>query len=220
VYSPRFRHFDSYRIDPIGVLKVVTPPTTPAVAAADLREQLRLSDESEDTYLSALIAAATAEIEAYLEYSGMERVLKLSFDYGFPLRYHDGCLVQAPIKLRRGPVVTLAPGDFTYIDGDGVTQTLVAGTDYTADFDRRPAHLFPAFGTSWPATRLYPNVISVQFTAGVATPEELDPAFVQAIKVVAAEYYTNRSVLPLAKLNESTLQILSIMVGHLKTVSF
>lgn len=64
----------------------------------------------------------------------------------------------------------------TYVDTDGVTQTLDP-QDYELDSDSSPGWIVPAYGKAWPDTRPKPNAVRVRYVAGLwETPAEVSPA--------------------------------------------
>lgn len=53
----------------------------------------------------------------------------------------------------------------TYVDTDGVTQTLAA-SEYQVDSASKPARIRPAYNVVWPYTRTQMNAVIVRFVAG------------------------------------------------------
>jgi uncharacterized phiE125 gp8 family phage protein len=56
----------------------------------------------------------------------------------------------------------------TYVDTDGVTQTLAAD-QYQVDSASIPARIVPAYGVLWPYTRTQLNAVTIRFVAGYTT---------------------------------------------------
>lgn len=134
-------------------LKVITAPTVEPVTLADAKLHLRVDVSEEDTLITSLISAAREECEHLLERAIAEQTLEVSLDE-FP---DDG------IKLPRPPIKSIT--SVTYVDPDGVTQTMASG-DYYLDDAQEPSWLLPAYGGAWPSTREEANAVKVRYVAG------------------------------------------------------
>lgn len=146
-------------------LKVITPVATEPVTLAEAKLHLRVDHSVDDTLISSLISAAREECEHLLERAVSGQTLELSIDE-FPA---DG------IKLPRPPVMSIT--SVTYVDEDGVTQTMASG-DYYLDDAQAPAWLLPAYGLDWPAARAEANAVKVRYVAGYADCPELIRAWI------------------------------------------
>lgn len=60
---------------------------------------------------------------------------------------------------------TLSIVSISYVDTDGVTQTLNP-SQYLVDLKSEPARVTPAFGLVWPVTRWQTNAVTIRFTCG------------------------------------------------------
>ena len=74
------------------------------------------------------------------------------------------------INLTINPVQSIT--SISYIDSDGNTQTLSA-SDYALNNYAKRAKITPAYGITWPSTRLIANPISVVYTAGYGDAEDV-----------------------------------------------
>ncbi len=90
--------------------------------------------------------------------------------------------------LPRPPLVSV---DFvTYVDEDGVTQTLDPAT-YSVVTSNIPGYLKTLNG--WPAVKgNTPDCVNVTFTSGYPLPENVPEVYKTAIKLMASFYYENR----------------------------
>jgi uncharacterized phiE125 gp8 family phage protein len=134
---------------------VKTQPSAEPVTAAEIRDELRLDDTSQDTMIGRHITAARMAVETKLHRTLINTVLVATFD-GFP---SDPNMFALP----RGPYVSV--DEITYIDEDGDSQTLAA-SGYRADLKSFPCRIEPAFGETWPTTRNVISAVSVEYTAG------------------------------------------------------
>lgn len=92
------------------------------------------------------------------------------------------------IELPYPPI--LAISEVTYVDPNGVTQTL-SPSAYSLDARSEPGWLLPAFGTAWPATKEIANAVKVRYTAGYGAD---CPAEVKLwILAQVHHFYDNRS---------------------------
>lgn len=201
-----------------GILSTLVNPTTWPTTAADIRAQVRLgSDTTDDALLTWYIKIATKMVRNYLQRSIMQETLRLSFN-SFPKCFIYGTAIggqPVPIRLRRGPVQSISA--IQYKDGNGNTQTLDP-SNYVLDANRTPPMIYAAKGTTWPITQCFWNSVTVDFVAGDALPVSVPEEIVFAIQLIAAEFYVNRTVVPLAKLSD--WQILEVMLAEHRTVVF
>lgn len=92
------------------------------------------------------------------------------------------------IRIPIGPVTGVT--SITYIDGEGVTQTLPSEL-YRYDLDADPMTIVPASNANWPAAEKSPGSVKIVFTAGYAQgaiPGDL----IQAIKAMIGHNFENR----------------------------
>lgn len=168
-------------------LKLITGPAVLAVALADAKLQLRETGTDQDTLITRLIKGATARAEHETGRALLEQTWELVLD-AFPL---------AEIELARPPVMGIT--SVTYLDAAGALQTLLS-TAYTLDADLLPGWLFPAVGTSWPATQDVANAVRVRFKCGYGTADTAVPdGFKDWIMVQLTTLFDNRDLLALAK---------------------
>jgi uncharacterized phiE125 gp8 family phage protein len=140
--------------------QTVAPVVSP-VSLAEAKMHLGIEDDdTQDTLLSRMIAAATDSVQAV---SGRQLVVasfELALDE-FPLS----------IELPRPPLV--AVDSVSYVDVNGAAQVL-ATSEYTVDTAGTCGLVYAAYDKSWPSTRSYPNAVTVAFTAGHAARVAVD----------------------------------------------
>ncbi len=166
--------------------KVITAPTEEAVSLAEAKLHLRVDHTDEDTLITQCIASAARWAVDVAGVSLTTRVLGLALDR-FPL---PGDREYPAIVLPFPPIDASEDVTITYVDGDGVSQT-VAAADFVIDDYDAPASLRPAYGKSWPTARAQPNAVTVQWTAGRAQAD-VDPRAKSAILQIVGDLYLNR----------------------------
>lgn len=182
-------------------LKLITAPASLPVTVAEAKQHMRIDGTEDDTYIAALIAAAVDAAELItgrqLVEAEYEFVLD-KFPYAQPLEYIR-VRVAGAIELPRQQL--LAVSSITYLDVDGVEQTLSAA-DYTVDAESLVGCVCPAWGKCWPLTRPVPNAVRIRFTCGwpmsntVSPPVWTGPEAVKAwIKVRVATMYEQREAI-------------------------
>lgn len=173
-------------------LLLITPPALAVdlnAAKVELRTQ---SGNAEDALITRLILAATERAEHETGRAIMEQEWELVLD-AFPA---------AEIELAKPPQISIT--SVKYLDPSGTEQTLLS-TAYTLDALKLPGYLFPANGTSWPATQDVANAVRVRFRCGLAsTPAALlalpaGAGLVDWIMVQVATRYDNRDLVALAR---------------------
>jgi len=159
---------------------VVTAPTEEPISLEDAKTHLRADEtDDEDTLIEAYIQAAREHVERVCERALMPQVWQES----------RNCF--APMIELRGGVITAVQA-ITYVDGDGITQTL-AEAAYQADLVGRPPAVYPAFGTTWPETRRQPGAVAVRYALGYASAADVPAALRAAMLLIIGDLYSNRA---------------------------
>lgn len=156
------------------ILRRIGSPGTPPVTLAEAKDHLRVTDDTENDLITALVAAACAAVG---EASG--RVLALETweiaDFGF-----DGL-----VKLPKSPILALTSVKY-YADGTLTTATLGDFRLYQSD---DYTFLGPIETASWPISQTRPDGTVVRFTAGYSVmPETLR----HAVLFTVGHFYDNR----------------------------
>lgn len=171
-------------------LKLITPPAVLAISLADMKVDLRETGTDKDAQITRLIRGATERAEHQTGRALLEQEWELIID-AFPA---------GEIELANPPVMSIT--SVKYMDVAGAEQTLIS-TQYTLDADLLPGYLFPAYGTSWPATMDVANAVRVRFKCGYATTPALladaAPGLPDWLLVQVQTLYENRDLIELAK---------------------
>lgn len=160
-------------------LKRIVEPTQEPLTLSEVKRQLNVIADDEDTLLETYLQAARELVEAYANRSLLLQTYRLRI-HDFPLD---------PLQLPRPPLVSVT--SIEYYDLEGVLQTL-STDNYNVDADREPGVVWQADDTDWPETNGAPNGITVTYVAGYATPAAVPARAKQAMLVLIAHWYRVR----------------------------
>lgn len=109
------------------------------------------------------------------------------------------------VRFPRSPLISV--DSITYVDVDGVTQTL-AVDQYQVTTDMEPGYVGPARMKFWPAIDPYSyQAIKITFTAGYATNAAVPEKYKEAIKFIGAYRFMNRESDAAGELPKSFKQV-------------
>jgi len=159
---------------------LVTPPTQEPIGDYDaLKTHLRVDTDADDLLLQDYIKAARDYLEKHANVMLLEQTWDLFLDY-FP------CVIEIA---RRPLTAVLSVG---YYDADNVLQTLNP-SGYYVDLNSFYPRIALVSGQVWPRTVPgRPAAVVVRFTGGMENPEDIDPVYIQALKLHVAHLYANR----------------------------
>lgn len=165
-------------------LTVITAPTSDPLTVAEAKQHLQMSPSytGEDSYLSALIAAATNYIETRCNIAVMSQTLELAFD-NWPC-YKTG------IRLPKPPLVSVT--SVKYLDPSNVQQTW-SSSRYVVSVDRRPGTIRPGYGYIWPIIRPEPDAVRVRYVAGYSSADAVPAGIKHAIRLLIGNAYQQRT---------------------------
>lgn len=141
-----------------------TTTYTDNTADSGLGVQAPISNTTSDPYLRMLITAARQHAENELRRYLITQTVDAYFDC-FPATDKNGDVVFILPPLQSVTAVT-------YVDLDGVTQTLTAD-QYIVDAKSDRARVTPAYSVSWPCARDQANTIKIRFVAGYGTAADV-----------------------------------------------
>jgi len=160
---------------------LVTEPTIEIMTLDELKRRIRVEHDDDDSTLTAYLAAARKLAEDNTRLGFINATWTNKMD-AFPQ-----CGVIEP---SRAPLVSVT--SITYIDTNGDTQTWSAD-DYDVDTDSKPGRITPAYGESWPTTRITLNAVTVTFVAGYgATRPDVPDGLRQAVAMLVGHWNENR----------------------------
>lgn len=165
----------------IKITDATVEPLTLQEAKAHLRETQ--TETHNDLLITALIKVAREAAEARLQRTLLTTTWQRTLDC-FPSR-------NDPVELHMPRVIAVT--SVQYVAPDGVL-TPMDQAAYELEPSAEPGLLLPAYNTSWPATRVRPGAVQIQYTAGYgATADKIPTPIVQWIKLALTDLYENRT---------------------------
>lgn len=162
------------------MLRIVTPPASYPVTLAEAKAQLRVSDSSNDTIISALIPAATKFCQSLVQ-----RVFVLQ-----TLEWVLPCWREC-LELPVAPVLADQVTSIKYVEWSTETLQTLATSAYVVQTKGDSCRIVPKFGTFWPlAFARSPEPIVIRFDAGYEDPADLPGNVKVAILLMLRHLYT------------------------------
>lgn len=164
----------------IKITDATVEPLTLAEAKAHLRETQ--TETHNDLYIASLITTVRQAAEDRLQRTLLTTTWQRTLDR-FP-----AC--SAGVELYMPRVISVV--HVKYVAPDGTLTTLDPAA-YELENTAEPGLLLPAHNTSWPATRVRPGAVQIQYTAGYgATADKIPQPIVHWIKLALTDLYGTR----------------------------
>lgn len=180
--APYYPHFS---------IDITTPAAVAVVSTANARAHVNQNHTDDDTYLDALVAAATVQAKKRTGLSLITESMTVRFD-DFPRNCHRNQIV-----LPVGPIQSVTA--LKYLDTAGVEQTLSASL-YSADIYSIPPRIYPAYGYLWPIPQCIQNAVRIELVAGYGNAaSDVPPGIVHAIKLLVGHWFRNRESVVVAE---------------------
>lgn len=168
--------------EPHFSIEVTTAPSVVPVTTAQIRTHVNQNHTDDDTYLDALVAAATRHVQKYTGLYLITQTLTIRYDE-FPSSNGQIVLPLAPVS---------AINSVKYLDQTGTEQTLSA-TLYDEDLKSLPPRIYPAYAEVWPVAQCIQNAVRIEVVAGYgAAGSDCPASLIHAIKLLAGHWYRNR----------------------------
>lgn len=163
------------------ILKRVGGPAEEPLLLGEVKEHLRITSDEENTLLEGYLAAARELAEMQSRRTFVTQTFDLSL-VAWP-QCNALTLPQPPLQ---------SVTSITYIDSNGVTQTL-SSADYLVDAASEPGRVILGYGKSWPSATLRPGpAITVRFVAGYGNAMQVPQIYKQALLLLVGHFYENR----------------------------
>ena len=163
-----------------GTYTTTTAPADEPLTVAEVKTYLKVDSSAEDTLLAVLIQAARESVEKYCRIAVIEQEIT---------EYYPRFLFYG-LRLSVSPLVSV--DEVTYIDAGGTEQTLLPAV-YGVYPEIKPPMVFLTYGQTFPTTRSQPNAVKVVYTAGYEDADAVPAAIRQAMYLMIADWYDNRS---------------------------
>ena len=162
-----------------SLMRTVEPAIEP-VSLAEAKRHANVVASDDDELLAGLIQAAREQVE-----SDAGRAL---INQTWRLKLHDFFADQ--LELPRGPLQSVT--SITYLDPDGVEQTLAAA-NYHVDADRTPGVIWRDPDCTWPTVSDVANAVTILFVAGYGdAAADVPQRAKQAILLLLGHWYRSR----------------------------
>lgn len=159
-----------------------TTSYTDNIADASLGAGAPSTNTTGDPLLSALIASARQQAEQRTGRALVTQSLECTLDE-FPDDGDDSIELPYP-QLRSVETVT-------YLDTDGVRQTLDSG-DYQVVTDELIGRILPAYGKAWPSHREQPGSVVINYTAGYGAASAVPQGIKTWMLLAIGAWYAQR----------------------------
>lgn len=200
--------------------KLITPPASEPVTAAELRAWLR-GVPDEDDVLEELIKAAREFVEQSTNRALMQQTRRFTMDR-WPVHHasmgdwdgvREGAVAAATPKAIDLPIGPLISIDEVRTFADDGTPSIVPASIYFADTARDDVGgIALNGGNSWPVPGRQVNGIEIDYVAGYGESASDVPSPLKlAIKQMAAHYYENREAVGEMSLSEAPKGAASII---------
>jgi len=145
----------------------------PPVTLDEAKQKLRIATTDgeteitdDDDELTAILEAATDHVERYTGRNFRTATYTLTLDE-FP---------EDAIVVPRAPLVSVQSISYQNTAGDAT-----AHTGHQLDTNGIPGRIFPPVGGSWPSTDDEPNAVTINYTAGIASADDVPATVKRAI---------------------------------------
>lgn len=176
-------------------------PVREPFTASEIRESSIIERADDDAYIDDLIRGVRAGAEAYLKRRLLTQTVSLTLN-GFPK------LIELPIA----PIQSIV--SITYVDDAGGTQ-LLDSANYQLVISQVPNSIAPAYGLSWPVTRLDFDSVTVLLKVGYGDLATAIPSdILQAMRLKIAHYYENREAASTQQMHKIPYGVEDNLIRH------
>ena len=159
-------------------LALITPPDSEPLLLGEVKNDLRIDDDDNDSFLEGLIVVARDFVESETNRALVLQTWELSLDS-----------FAAEIMLPKPSLISVV--SVSYVDTAGAVQALDPSV-YQVDSRSVPGRLRPAYGEQWPATREEMNAVTIRFTCGYGSRLQVPRGIKKAMILLIGHYFKNR----------------------------
>lgn len=170
------------------ILKVA--PSVEPVTLAEAKLHCKVDGADDDTLITALIVSARQQAEHRTNRALVTQQWELTLNV-FPFAWRTGRIEQNDQRRIVLPKPTLqSVQSVKYLDDNGALQTL-ASTEYQVSTSELVGYIQPAYGKTWPSSRIQPDSIVVAYTCGygdtAAVPQSIKAWMLMAISTMYSQ---------------------------------
>jgi uncharacterized phiE125 gp8 family phage protein len=184
------------------IIRRVTAPATLPITLDEVKAQLRITHDAEDTFLNGLIAAAVD----YVDGQGLLGRAMITQTWAQYVSQSPGW-----VRLEMGPFIALVSVE--YYDDAGVLQTATVG-DFEAWLQDDFVICKPKENREWPTADTRQDAIKITYTAGFGTAADVPASLKHALLLLVSHWYQNREASIEAALKEIPLGFDMLLNAH------
>ena len=159
--------------------QVITAASTFPVSLTEAKSHLKVDTSADDTYITAIIKAATQLSEEYTNRFFIDTVIEQTCS-----SFAD---LQTLFKSKVSAVASVK-----YYDSDNSSQTLDSAI-YDVQLNYEPSQIQLADGKSFPSITKRNDAVVAKYTVGYGTASDVPEIIKQAILLTIANFYQNRN---------------------------
>jgi len=183
------------------IRRVIAPATLP-ITLDEVKAQLRITHDAENTLLNGLIAAAVD----YVDGQGLLGRAMITQTWAQYVSQSPGW-----VRLEMGPFIALVSVE--YYDDAGVLQTATVG-DFEAWLQDDFVICKPKENREWPTADTRQDAIKITYTAGFGTAADVPASLKHALLLLVSHWYQNREASIEAALKEIPLGFDMLLNAH------
>lgn len=183
--------------------RVITPPLREPLSLEEAKGHVRVDIQEDDILISNLIVAARELVESETSRKLIDTVVRFTFDQ-FPGGANCGCgsawdgfipsSARGADRIEFPLCPVTAVSAFSYVDENGVTQTLTGYVFKSPAVDS--SWVEPTWGNDWPAVRDQTGAITITATVGHGpNPGDVPRIARQAMLLLVGAWYEHREEL-------------------------
>lgn len=183
--------------------KVITEPEEEPVTVEQAKLSARVGDDAEEDLIELWIEEGRRYVENVTHRALVTQKLRLTLD----------CWPARVIYLPRPPLQAVTA--VKYVDSSGVEQTLTEGTHFEVDDSgHEPAFIRPLFGLVWPWHKIQLGAITIEYTAGYGTAEDVPAGARHAILLHVGNAYAHRETIGTGTVTYELAQTIKTVLGN------
>ncbi len=153
---------------------IKTPPATEPVTLAEMRAHIGIT-QADDTSRDSIITGRIISARQYCEFATRQALITQTWTV-----YADAFPCRMALK---SPLISVT--GVTYLDPSGIRQTLDSSRYL---IDPVTASIVPAYRQGWPAHRVQPNSVQVEYVCGYGNAAAVPESIKDAIRFIVSQW--------------------------------